>query len=138
MNAKVVWQGGMGFLGTADTGFSVKMDSAEVVGGNDDGFRPTELLSIGIGGCTAMDVISILKKKRVDVKSFEVKLKVLRAEEHPKVFTYIGIEYVVTGKNINLADVERAVKLSEEKYCPSIAMFRQVAEISNKITIVEE
>lgn len=137
MDAKVTWQGEMNFTGVADSGFPVQMDTLPIAGGHDSGVRPTELLALGIAGCTGMDVISILRKKRVEVSAFEVRVNVQRAEEHPKVFTHIAIEYLVTGKNISRVDVERAVQLSEEKYCPSIAMFRQVAEMSHSITIIE-
>ena len=137
MNGKVTWQGELNFAGVADSGFPVKMDTIPATGGHDSGVRPTELLALGIAGCTGMDVISILRKKRVEVSAFEVRVNVQRAEEHPKVFTHIAIEYLVTGKGINQVDVERAVQLSEEKYCPAIAMFRQVAEMSHSITIIE-
>lgn len=137
MEAKAVWQGDMSFAGSADTGFSLKMDSDEVAGGHDDGFRPTELLAIGTAGCTAMDVISILKKKRAEVSAFEVRAIVAKAETHPKVFTRMHLIYIVTGRGIKPADVERAVQLSEQKYCPSIAMFRQVLELTHEIEIIE-
>ncbi len=137
MDAKVTWQGDMSFVGTADSGCEVKLDSSELVGGHDDGFRPTELLAIGIVGCTGMDVISILRKKRVQVDGFEVRVHVEKAEQHPKVFTHLNLEYIFTGKNLNPADLERAIQLSEEKYCPSMAMFRQIAQISRTVTINE-
>ena len=135
MEAKVTWKGDMTFIGRADTGFSVQLDSAEAAGGHNDGFRPTELIAIGLVGCTGMDVISILRKKRQEVTAFEVKAHIIRADEHPKVFTNIEIEYIVAGKNIDPAAVDRAVQLSEERYCPSIAMLRKAAEITNRITI---
>lgn len=137
MEAKVTWKGDMTFIGIADTGFSVKLDSAEVAGGHNDGFRPTELIAIGLVSCTGMDVISILRKKRQEVTAFEVKANIIRADEHPKVFTNIEIEYIVTGKDIDPAAVERAVQLSEERYCPSIAMLRKAAEITKKITVIQ-
>ena len=116
MEAKAIWQGDMSFLGSADTGFNLKMDSSEIAGGHDDGFRPTELLAIGTAGCTAMDVISILKKKRADVTAFEVHAVVAKAETYPKVFTRMHLIYKVTGRGIKPDDVERAIQLSEEKY----------------------
>ncbi len=135
MKAKVIWQGDMTFTGNADTGLTVPLDAATAVGGHDAGFRPTELIAVGLVGCTGMDVISILQKKRQQVTGFEVIAHIQRADEHPKVFTKILIEYIVTGKDIDPVAVERAVKLSEERYCPSIAMLRKSAEISNRITI---
>ncbi|NMC16656.1 MAG: OsmC family protein [Chloroflexi bacterium] len=137
MEARAIWQGDMSFLGSADTGFNLKMDSSEVTGGHDDGFRPTELLAIGTAGCTAMDVISILKKKRAEVTAFEVRALVAKAETHPKVFTRMHIIYKVTGRGIKPDDVERAIQLSEEKYCPCIAMFRQVLELTREIQIIK-
>ena len=137
MEAKAVWQGDMSFIGSADTGFTLKMDSGEAVGGHDSGFRPTELLAIGTAGCTAMDVISILKKKRAEVTAFEVRAHVEKAETYPKVFTRMHLTYVVTGRGIKPEDVDRAVQLSEEKYCPCIAMFRQVLGLTRAIQIIE-
>jgi len=137
MEAKATWQGDMAFLGTADTGFEVRMDAGEASGGHNSGFRPTELLAMGTAGCTGMDVISILRKKRAEVSALEVRVHVDQAETYPRVFTKMQIEYMVTGKNIKRADVERAVELSKEKYCPCIAMFKQVMEIEYLITIHE-
>ena len=137
MEAKAVWQGDMSFLGSANTGFSLKMDSSEVAGGGDGGFPPAGPLAPGTAGCTAMDVISILKKKRADVTAFEVRAVVAKAETYPKVFTRMHLIYVVTGRGIKPEDVERAVQLSEEKYCPCIAMFRQVLELTREIQIIE-
>ncbi|MEW6179038.1 MAG: OsmC family protein [Chloroflexota bacterium] len=137
MEAKAVWKGDLTFIGSADSGFSLVMDSFKEVGGNESGFRPVELIAIGVAGCTGMDVISILKKKRQEVSAFEVLVHATRAPEHPKKITHMVIEYVVTGKNIDPAAVERAVQLSEEKYCPSIATIRNNVTIENKIVIRE-
>lgn len=137
MEAKAIWKGDLTFVGSADSGFSLVMDSLKEVGGNESGFRPVELIAIGVAGCTGMDVISILKKKRQEVTAFEVLVHATRAAEHPKKITHMLIEYVVTGKNIDPAAVERAVQLSEEKYCPSIATIRNNVTIENKIVIKE-
>ncbi|MFZ6018754.1 MAG: OsmC family protein [Chloroflexota bacterium] len=137
MEAKAVWKGDLTFVGSADSGFSLVMDTFKEVGGNESGFRPVELIAIGVAGCTGMDVISILKKKRQEVTDFEVLVHATRAAEHPKKITHMLIEYVVTGKNIDPAAVERAVQLSEEKYCPSIATIRNNVTIENKIVIKE-
>ena len=137
MEAKAVWKGDLTFVGSADSGFSLVMDTYKEVGGNESGFRPVELIAIGVAGCTGMDVISILKKKRQEVTAFEVLVHATRATEHPKKITHMVIEYVVTGKNIDPAAVERAVQLSEEKYCPSIATIRNNVTIENKIVINE-
>ena len=138
MHAKAVWNGDMGFTGSNDEGYLLPMDAKKIVGGHDMGFQPLQLLAIGLAGCTGMDVISILKKKRQEVTQFEVNAEVERSKEHPKVFTKIVLEYKVTGKNIDPEAVERAVDLSETKYCGAQAMLRETAEISHKITITQE
>lgn len=137
MDAKVIWKEKMSFEGTADSDFKVTLGTIPEVGGDNDGFRPMELLAIGLAGCTAMNVISILNKKKQDVHDFEVRVHADRAEEHPKVFTHLTIEYVVSGKNVDRAAVERAVELSETKYCSAQAMFKKVAPIDLVITLNE-
>lgn len=138
MNANVVWSHGMSFTGTADSGFAVPLGTDPSVGGDNDGPRPMELLAIGLGGCTAMDVISILSKKRQQVSGFEVQVNAERAAEHPKVFTAIHIHYVVRGNNIDSAAVQRAIELSEQKYCPAQAMFNKIVPIRLTHEIVQE
>jgi putative redox protein len=137
MDATIVLQEGMRFLATADSGHAVVMDSDVLVGGTDSGARPMELIAMGLGGCTAMDVISILRKKRQDVTDFTVNIQGARAAEHPKVFTSFIIEYVVSGRGIDPAAVERAIELSAERYCPAQAMLGQVAPMELKYRIVE-
>lgn len=129
MNAKVTWQQGMSFQGSADTGFMVPLGASKDVGGQEDGFRPMELIATGLAGCTAMDVVSILRKKRQDVSAFEVVVHADRATEHPKVFTKAVIEYHVTGRAIDEAAVRRAIELSAERYCPAQAMLSGVFPI---------
>ena len=135
MDAKVIWKEKMSFDGSSESGFTVPLGTSPAVGGDDDGFRPLELLAIGLAGCTAMDVMSILQKKRQEINSFEVQVHAERAAEHPKVFTHIVIEYIISGNNLSEEAVQRAVQLSEEKYCPAQAMFKQVATMELKITI---
>jgi len=137
MDAKVIWKNKMSFEGCADSGFSVPLGPTPEVGGDNNGFRPMELIAIGIAGCTAMDVISILQKKRQEVTSFEVLVHGERATEHPKVFTHLTIEYVIGGNNLSREAAERAVELSETKYCPAQAMFKKVAPIDLKVTYLE-
>ena len=138
MEAKVTWKNGLSFDGWASvSGFSVPLGADEAVGGANDGFRPMELILTGLAGCTAMDVISILAKKKLAVTNFEVKAYAERAAEHPRVFTHIVIEYIVTGQNLDLASVQRAVELSENKYCPAQGMLKQSVQIESKITLVE-
>ncbi len=136
MEAKVVWKNGLAFTGTANSGFSVNLDSTVESGGSDSGLRPMELVAIGVAGCTAMDVISIMQKKRQEVIAFEVVVHAERAEEHPRKFTKMIVEYIVTGNNIDPAALDRAVELSETKYCSAIASLRGNVEISNKKTIL--
>jgi putative redox protein len=138
MDAKATWRKGLSFTGSAaGSGFTLPLGADPQVGGVNDGFRPLELLAVGLAGCTAMDVISILEKKRQPVTAFEVRVHTDLAEEHPHVFTKVLIEYVVTGKGVEREAVERAVGLSETKYCSAMAMLRKAAPIQSRITIVE-
>jgi putative redox protein len=137
MKSKVTWQGRMTFSGTADTGFEVTLGADPEVGGDSDGFRPMELIAIGLAGCTAMDVISILKKKRQDVLAFEVQARLKRATEHPQVFTQAVIEYFVTGRGVDAAAVVRAIELSATRYCPAQGMFKHILPIVLKYHIFE-
>jgi putative redox protein len=129
MEAKVTWKGRMSFEGGAGTGFKVPLGAEPAVGGDNDGFRPMELLLVGLAGCTAMDVISILRKRREDITAFEVSVKGDRAEDHPRVFTHIQIEYSITGRQVSENAVQQAIDLSKTKYCPAQAMFSQVVPI---------
>jgi len=138
MDATVSWKNGMSFTGTADTGFKVNLGANPEVGGANDGFRPIELMAISLGGCTAMDVMSILQKKRQDVTAFEVKVHAPREATHPKVITSAVIEYVVTGREISAAAVERAIELSATRYCPAQTMLGQVFPIELRYSIFEE
>jgi len=135
MQSKVVWKGGLAFTGSAEEGFLIPLDAKKAVGGHDLGFRPLQLFAIGLVGCTGMDVISILQKKRQEVTDFEVSAEILRADQHPKVFSKIVITYTVSGKNVDQDAVERAVELSETKYCGAQAMLKETAEITHKIVI---
>lgn len=137
MEAKVTWKGRMSFTGTSDSGFSLPLGTVPAVGGDNDGFLPMELMAISLAGCTAMDVISVLQKKRQDVTAFEVQTHIRRVDEQPKVFSHVVIEYIVTGHAIEQAAVERAVELSETKYCPAQAMLAKAVSIEHKIQIVE-
>ena len=137
MEAKVSWKGRLSFEGTADTGFIVPLGAEAVVGGDNDGFKPMELVAIGLAGCTAMDVISILTKKKQQVESFEVVVHADKAETHPRVFTDIEIEYIIKGRQVEREAVERAVELSTAKYCPVQAMLSASVPIRHRITIQE-
>ncbi len=139
MDAKAVWHEGLSFTGSAaGSGCSLPLGADAEVGGANDGFRPLELFAVGLAGCTAMDVISILEKKRQPVAAFEVRVHADLAEEHPHVFTKVLIEYVVTGKGVEREAMERAVGLSATKYCAAMAMLRKTAPIESKITMLEQ
>lgn len=135
---KVVWKGRLSFDGFSSNGYKLPLGTVPDSGGDNDGFRPMELILLGLAGCTAMDVISILQKKRQDVTDFEVKVvKAERSAEHPKVFTHIVLEYVVTGHNVDYEAAARAVELSSTKYCSVEGMLGKVVKIENQITVLE-
>ena len=138
MNATVAWRQGMSFTGKADTGFEVPLGAEPAVGGADDGFRPLELMVVSLAGCTSMDVISILTKKKQDVTAFEVKIDAEQAVEFPKVFTQAVITYLVYGHAVDEAAVLRAIELSETKYCPAQAMLGKVVPMKLVYEIYED
>jgi len=137
MKAEVQWKGRMSFTGAADTGFEVPLGSSPEVGGDNDGFRPMELMALSLAGCTAMDVISILSKKRQEISDFKVKVTTERSETHPKVFTNAVIEYHVAGKEISENAITRAMELSADTYCPAQAMLGRVIPLELKYFIYE-
>jgi len=136
MDALVIWNGNLQFTGSANSGFQVSLDAGTSVGDERNGFSPMELLLVGLAGCTGMDVISILQKKRQPVTSFEVRAHAERAKDHPRVFTHIVIEYIIGG-NVDPAAADRAVELSVTKYCPAEGMFGQIATIEHHIRLVD-
>jgi putative redox protein len=137
MEAKVTWKGNLSFSGTSDSGFTVPLGSDPLVGGDNDGFRPLELMAISLAGCTGMDVISILTKKKQAVTGFEVRVNAERADEFPKVFTHVTVEYIVTGHAVDPAAVARSIELSVTKYCPAQAMLGKAVSIEHHYTILE-
>jgi len=126
---------GMTFTGKADSNHWVAMDGSLAEGGSAAATSPKEIVLVGLGGCTGMDVASILKKKRVQLDSFEVHISAEEATDFPKIFTKIHIEYILQGKNIRASDVERAIELSQTKYCSVTAMLSKSAEISHSYKI---
>ncbi len=128
----------MSFTGSADTGFQVPLGADPVVGGDNDGFRPLELMAVSLAGCTAMDVISILKKKRQDVTSFEVTVHTERADEHPRVFTSAIIDYRVVGRNVDEKAVLRSIELSAKSYCPAQGMLEKVFPMRLRYQVFED
>lgn len=129
MQVEVSWKGRLSFDGKAESGFTVPLGSTPDVGGDNDGFRPMELMALSLAGCTAMDVISILSKKRQAVSDFRVAVKTERADEHPKAFTHATIEYHVSGQGVQEDALVRAIELSATRYCPAQAMLKQVFPI---------
>jgi putative redox protein len=136
MDVQVVWEQKLKFTGSAKE-HSLPLDAEIAVGGGGEGFLPMELIATGLAGCTAMDVVSILQKKRQEVTAFEVQVHAPRAGEHPKVFTSAEIEYIISGRQIDEAAVMRAIELSATRYCPAQAMLSKVFPISIKYHIYE-
>lgn len=136
--AKVTLVNDMEFKGTSGSGHQLTMDADDVSGGKERGFRPMELLLVGFGGCTGMDVISILRKKRQDVTGLEINVKGDKAEDYPKVYRDVHIEYVVKGRGVQKEAVERAISLSLDKYCSVGATLGKTAKITHSFRIVDE
>lgn len=138
MKAKVTWINGRAFLGESGSGHAVVMDGASEAGGRNIGVRPMEMMLLGLGGCTAFDVVMILEKAREKITGCEVALEAERASEDPKVFTAVKFIYTFTGKNLKPAIVERAINLSAEKYCSASKMFEKTAKLTHEWHIVED
>lgn len=137
MECTVRWHDGMSFVAETGSGHLVCMDGAPEGGGRNLAPRPMELLLAGAGGCTAYDVVLILKRGRHEVTGCELKLQAERAETDPKVFTRINLHFLVSGRNLKPEAVERAVKLSAEKYCSATIMLGKTAEITHSFEVVE-
>lgn len=137
MKARVKWVENVCFMGESETGHAVILDGAPDAGGRNLGMRPMEMLLIGMGGCTSFDVVTILNKARQPIIDCVAEIEAERADEVPKVFTKIHVHFVVTGKGLNPVQVERAVKLSAEKYCSASIMLGKSAEVTHDFEIVE-
>ena len=137
LKARVSWVGDRTFLGRSGSSHSVIMDVDEDSGGHDAGVRPMEMLLLGMGGCTAYDVVHILQKGREPVEGCIVELEAERAGEEPRVFTRIKVKYVISGRGLDASKVERAVELSTDKYCSATIMLGKTADISHEIEIVD-
>lgn len=138
MKLSVNWKGNMIFTGTSPSGFPMQMDSDADFGGTNAGIRPMEMLAFGLAGCTAMDVLSILQKKRQHVTQFEVRIDAPRSAEYPKVFTSAVITYVVTGRNVDETAVLRSIELTATKYCPAQIMLEQAFPMDLHYEIYED
>ena len=137
MKAEVKWAGAARFDGTSETGHTVIMDGAQEYGGENQGVRPMELLLLGLGGCSAFDVVLILKKARQEIVDCVVQIDAERADTEPKVFTKIHAHFIVTGKDLSEKRVARAVELSAEKYCSASIMLGKTAEMTHDFELVE-
>ncbi len=129
---------GITFVGKTDSNHWITMDGPEEFGGSNAGIRPKELLLISLAGCTGSDVASILSKKRVKLDGFEMNIDADVADEHPQVFTKIHLEYVFYGKNLPVKEIERAIELSQTKYCSVTAMLQKALPIEHSYRIVEQ
>lgn len=137
MKARVKWVQDRTFLGESGSGHSVVMDGAPEAGGRDLGVRPMEMVLLGLGGCTCFDVIEILQKSRQPVEDCVVEVEAERADGPPKVFTKIHVHFIVSGRGLNEAKVERAVNLSADKYCSVSMMLNKTAEVTHGFEVVE-
>ena len=138
MKARIKWVENVCFVGESGSGHAMVMDGAPEGGGRNLGMRPMETVLIGTGGCTAYDVVHILKKSRADITDCVVEIDSERADEDPKVFTKIHFHFIVTGRQLKPQQVERAVHLTAEKYCSASAMFQHTAKIEHSFEIIEE
>ncbi len=140
MKCTVRWTGlsGMGFVAETGSGHVVNMDGAPEGGGHNLAPRPMELVLAGTGGCTAFDVVLILRKSGQDIRGCDVSLKAERAEKDPKVFTKVHFHFTVRGRELKTNLVERAIKLSHEKYCSASIMLEKTAELTHSFEIIDD
>ncbi len=138
MKATVKWLDHMSFVGESGSGHSVVMDGPPDDGGRDMGVRPMEMVLLGMGGCTAFDVVHILKKGRQQITDCHVELEAERAADVPKVFTKIHAHYIIKGKSLDAKKIERAVVMTAEKYCSVSIMLAATVEITHDFEIIEE
>jgi putative redox protein len=136
--ARVELLNAMTFRASTASGHELVMDASPSVGGTESGARPMELLMSGLGGCTGMDVISILRKMRQEVTSYQVRVSGDQATEHPHVFTHIHVEHLVRGRGLKVDLVKRAVELSATRYCPAAAMLGQAARITYSFRVIDD
>jgi putative redox protein len=137
MKATIKWLDNMSFVGESASGHSVVMDGPPESGGRNLGVRPMEMVLLGMGGCTAFDVVMILKKQRQAISDCQVELTAERADNVPKVFTKIHVHYIVKGKHLDAKRVEKAVQLTAEKYCSVSIMLAKSVDMSHDFEIIE-
>jgi putative redox protein len=137
MKASIRWAGGVSFAGRADSGHEIVMDGAPEAGGQNKGARPMEVVLLGMGGCTAFDVVHILRKQRQDVRDCSAEIAADRAPTDPKVFTRIHVHFVVKGKDLDPKKVAHAIELSATKYCSASIMLGKTADITHDYELIE-
>ncbi len=137
MKVTIKWTGGVSFVGENESGQTVSIDGPPDAGGQNRGARPMEVVLIGMGGCTAFDVVYILRKARQQVTDCVAHIAAERADTDPKVFTRIHVHFVVSGKWLNPAQVARAIQLSAEKYCSASIMLGKTAKITHDFEMIE-
>jgi putative redox protein len=137
MNLSVNWVDGMLMVGKSHSGHSITMDGPIEIGGENLGVRPMEMLLLGVAGCTMIDVVTTLQKMRQDLSHCETRISAERANEHPKVFTDIHIQFIVKGKDLDSKKVDKAITLSAEKYCSASIMLGKTAKITHNFEVLE-
>jgi putative redox protein len=138
MTVRATLETGMRFDVETGSGHHVILDAAEHNGGQNSGPQPMEMLLVALAGCSGMDILTILRKKRQDISGYELRIHGMRAEEHPKVYLDITLEHIFSGHNIRPEAVERAIELTEERYCGASAMFGKTATIRHTFSIIED
>ena len=138
MKTRVTWLEDMTYVAQSPSGHAVVMDGPPELGGHNLGPRPMEMLLMGMGGCTAVDVVSILRKARQDLRGCEIEIAAERADSDPKVFTQIHVHFILTGQDLSAKHIERAIHLSAEKYCSASIMLGQTASITHTFEIRQE
>ena len=137
MNISVKWIDGMLMVGKSDSGHAIVMDGPPEIGGGNLGVRPMEMLLLGMAGCTMIDVVSTLEKMRENLSDCQTKVSADRGTEYPKVFTNIHVHFILRGMKLNPSKVEKAIKLSAEKYCSASIMLGKTAVITHDFEIIE-
>jgi len=137
MKATIKWTGDVGFSGTTESGHTILMDGAPEAGGRNKGSRPMEVVLIGMGGCTAFDVVHILRKSRQEITDCVAEVEAQRAETDPKVFTHIHIHFIVSGKDLDPKKIQHAIELSATKYCSASIMLAKTAKITHDFEMID-
>jgi putative redox protein len=138
MKTRIKWKDGVSFIAESGSGHTILMDGPPEIGGRNLGPRPMEMLLMGTGGCAAVDVVLILKKARQGISDCVVEIEAERAPEEPKVFTRIHFHFILTGKSLSFSHVERAIRLSAEKYCSASIMLGKTAALTHDFEILEQ